>query len=171
MENESVSSNSIKSHSAIEGRQEMNLKEIIIIGLISGLVFGIVLFIGGVITGMIVYGPQMAPEGKFSAEQMNAFYFFWTKLVIGIFFGTLFLFIYEKLPIVRRISSIMEGIIYGFVFWLVISLWNLSHPLMYNSIINPDQTFWLLYTLWGFLGYGATVGFFYKRLIKKQNSI
>jgi hypothetical protein len=148
----------------------MNLKKIIIIGLISGLVFGIVLLIGGAITGRIVYGSQMAPEGKFSAEQMNEFYFFWTKLVIGIFFGTLFLFIYEKLPIVRRISSIMEGVIYGFVFWLVISLWNLSHPLMYNSTINPDQIFWLLYTLWGFLGYGGTIGFFYKRLIKKQSS-
>ena len=148
----------------------MKLKKIIIIGLISGLVFGIVLLIGGAITGRIVYGSQMAPEGKFSAEQMNAFYFLWTKLVIGIFFGTLFLFIYEKLPIARRISSIMEGIIYGFVFWLVISLWNLSHPLMYNSTINSDQIFWLLYTLWGFLGYGGIIGFFYKKAYQKTNS-
>ena len=145
----------------------MNWKRIVIIGLISGLVFGIVLFIGGAITSRIVYGPQMAPEGKFDAEQLNAFYFIWTKLVIGIFFGIYFLFMYEKLPITRRINNVSKGILYGFSFWLVISLWNLSHPVTYESTMNRDQLFWLLYTLWGFLAYGGSLGYFYKRENKK----
>lgn len=141
----------------------MNWKKILFIGIISGLIFGVVLFIGGAITGRFVYGEQMAPEGKFSEEQMNAFYFIWTKLVIGVFFGTLFLFIYEKLPITKRIMSISKGVLYGIIFWLVISLWNLSHPVLYGSINNKDKLFWLLYTLWGFLAYGGAIGYFYKR--------
>lgn len=143
----------------------MSWKKILLFGIIAGLFFGIVLFIGGAITGMIVYGTQMAPEGKFSQDQMNAFYFIWTKVVIGIFFGIFFLFIYEKLPIAKRIKSITQGIIYGFIFWLVISLWNLSHPLIYESIDITNQLFWLLYTLWGFLAYGGIVGYFYKRFL------
>ena len=95
----------------------MNLKKIIIIGFISGLAFGIVLFVGGAITGRIVYGQQMSPEGKFSGEQMNAFYFLWTKIVIGIFFGVLFLFFYEKLPLLKRIEGILNGLKYGFLFF------------------------------------------------------
>lgn len=146
----------------------MNLKKIILTGTISGLVFGIVLFIGGAITGGIVYGAQMAPAGKFSPDQMNVFYFIWTKLVIGIFFGILFLLVYEKLPLKKRIKNIWQGIIYGFVFWLVISLWNLSHPLVYESINFTNQLFWLLYTLWGFLAYGGLLGYFYKRSLKKE---
>jgi hypothetical protein len=141
----------------------MSWKRILLIGTVSGLFLGIVLFIGGAITGMIVYGAQMAPEGKFAEDQLNVFYFIWTKVVIGIFFGILFLIVYEKLPIARRIESITEGILYGFVFWLVISLWNLSHPLIYESIDYTDQVFWLFYTLWGFLAYGGIIGYLYKR--------
>ena len=146
----------------------MDLKKIILIGTISGLVFGTVLFIGGAITGRIVYGPQMAPAGKFTPDHLNAFYFIWTKLVIGIFFGILFLLVYEKLPLKKRIKNIWQGIIYGFVFWLVISLWNLSHPLVYESFNFTNQLFWLLYTLWGFLAYGGILGYFYNRSLKKK---
>jgi len=63
----------------------------LIVGVLAGIVFGMALFICGAITARIVYGAQMAPEGKFDESQMNAFYFFWTKIVIGIFFGILFL--------------------------------------------------------------------------------
>ena len=148
----------------------MNWKKVLLVGAISGLIFGVVLFIGGAITGRIVYGPQMAPQGKFSHEQMNAFYFIWTKLVIGVVFGTFFLFIYERMPLARRISSISKGVIYGFIFWLVISLWNLSHPLLYGSLNKTNQLFWLLYTLWGFLAYGGVVGYFYKRQQRSRNN-
>jgi len=144
----------------------MNWKKIVTIGLISGLVFGIVLFIGGAITARIVYGVQMTPEGKFEQGQMNAFYFIWTKLVIGVFFGIFFLFMYEKLPLNKRINTISKGVLYGFLLWLVISLWNLSHPVTYDSTMNKDQLFWLIYTLWGFLAYGGALGYFYKRLNK-----
>lgn len=146
----------------------MDLKKIVIFGLLSGLVFGIVLFIGGAITAWFVYGPQMAPEGKFDQEQMNPFYFIWTKLVIGVFFGILFLFVYERLPLSKRISSMSSGLKYGFLFWLVISLWNLSHPFMYESIMNSDRVFWLLYTLWGFLAYGGAIGYLYRRKSKAR---
>ncbi len=74
------------------------------------MVFGIALFLGGAITAWIVYGQQMAPEGKFDQEQMNPFYFIWIKLVIGVFFGILFLLIYEKLPLSRRANGISTGL-------------------------------------------------------------
>jgi hypothetical protein len=141
----------------------MNWKKILITGVISGIIFGLSLFIGGAITGWFVYGEQMAPEGKFEPEQMNAFYFIWTKIVIGIFFGFFFLVIHEILPLSKRITSVAQGILSGFILWLVISLWDLSHPLVYESIYNSNQLFWLLYTLWGFLAYGAAVGYILKR--------
>jgi hypothetical protein len=77
------------------------MKNILKNGSIAGLVMGISLFIGGAILARIVYGPQMAPEGKFKTDQMNPFYFIWTKFIIGIIFGILFTFIYEKLPLVK----------------------------------------------------------------------
>jgi len=70
----------------------MNWKKILIVGALSGIVFGIALFICGAITARIVYGAQMDPENKFNESQMNAFYFLWTKIVIGIFFVVLFFF-------------------------------------------------------------------------------
>jgi hypothetical protein len=139
------------------------VKRILKCGIISGLVMGIALFIGGAILARFIYGPQMAPEGKFDESQMNAFYFIWTKLVIGIFFGILFCIICEALSLSKRITGPLKGLEYSFVFWLVISLWNISHPLLYETMNYTDQAFWLLYTLIGFLGFGFTLGFFCKK--------
>ena len=61
----------------------MQMKKIIADGTISGLSMGAFLFIGGAILSRIIYGPQFAPPGKFEPEQINAFYFIWTKLLIG----------------------------------------------------------------------------------------
>lgn len=146
----------------------MKIKKIIWVGTIAGLVMGVTLFIGGAILARVVYGPQMAPAGKFDADQMNPVYFIWTKLLIGIVFGNLFLFVYEKLPLVRRIKGPLQGMKFSFFFWLVLSLWNLSHPITYESINYPNQIFWLLYTLCGFLSFGCIVGLFYKRYEKKK---
>jgi hypothetical protein len=132
----------------------MKIKKVLLVGFISGLIMGIALFLSGAIASRIVYGPQMVPEGKFEPDQINAFYFFWTKLVIGGFFGIIFTLIYSK------------GLLYGFILWLVISFWDISHPLMYESIATKNQLFWNIYTLGGFLAYGAIVGFIFKKWIK-----
>jgi len=141
----------------------MGIRKIIIAGVLSGLIMGITLFIAGAILARIVYGPQMAPTGKFETSQLNPFYFIWTKLLIGIFFGILFTFFYEKLPLVARIKKPIQGLKYAFLFWLVITLWNLSHPVVYESINYSNQLFWLLYTLAGFLAFGFVLGIIYKR--------
>lgn len=141
----------------------MQLKKIVVAGTVSGITMGIFLFVGGAIFSRIIYGPQFAPLGKFKPEQINAFYFIWTKLLIGWFFGLLFTFVYEMLPLRTKMSGILQGLKYGFIFWLLISMWNLSHPLIYGSINVPDQTFWLLYQLVGFLAFGATLGYSYKK--------
>ena len=52
----------------------MRIKKIITIGIISGLIMGITLFIAGAIFSGIIYGPQFAPSGKFEPEQLNAWY-------------------------------------------------------------------------------------------------
>jgi len=141
------------------------MKNILKNGTIAGLAMGVSLFIGGAILARIVYGSQMAPEGKFKTSQMNPFYFVWTKLVIGVIFGILFTFIYERLPLFKKISSIGQGLKYAFFFWLVISLWNLSHPIIYESFDFQNRIFWLLYTLCGFIGFGGTLGLLYKKQI------
>lgn len=146
----------------------MGIKKIVIVGIIAGLIMGITLFISGAILARIIYGPQMAPAGKFEPDQLNPFYFIWTKLVIGVFFGILFTFVYEKLPLSNRIKGPIQGLKNAFIFWLVISLWNLSHPLMYESINYSNQLFWLLYTLFGFLSFGYVLGFKYKLIEKKS---
>jgi hypothetical protein len=146
----------------------MQLKRIFTAGTISGLSMGIFLFIGGAIFSRIIYGPQFAPPGKFKPEQINAFYFVWTKLLIGWFFGLLFTFIYEMLPLKIKITGMLQGLKYGFVFWLVISLWSLSHPLIYGTVNTPDQIFWLVYQLVGFLAFGATLGHIYKKREKNE---
>ena len=148
----------------------MNINKTVTNGLISGLVMGITLFIAGAIFSRIIYGPQFAPEGKFDPEQLNAWYFIWTKILIGVFFGILFTLLYEGLPIKKRINNAFAGLKYGFFLWLAISLWNLSHPLIYGSINDKDQLFWLVYSLFGFLAYGFTLGYLYKRIIKKNTS-
>jgi hypothetical protein len=139
------------------------IKRILIYGIVSGIIMGVVLFIGGAIFSRIIYGPQFAPPGKFQPEQINAFYFIWTKILIGIFFGVLFTFFYEKLPLSKRLTSRFHGLKYGFLLWLIITLWDISHPFVYGSINNKDQLFWLLYSLCGFLALGFSLGSFYKK--------
>jgi hypothetical protein len=141
----------------------MNTKKTVTIGMISGLWMGVALFIAGALFSRIIYGPQFAPPGKFKPEQMNPFYFIWTKAVIGIIFGILFTIFYEKLPLSKRLSGPLQGVKYSFLFWLLINAWAISHPLVYGSIWNKDQLFWLVYTLIGFLVYGLTLGRFYKK--------
>ncbi|MBE9509404.1 MAG: hypothetical protein IMY71_00890 [Bacteroidetes bacterium] len=150
--------------------RKMKIQKTITIGIISGLIMGITLFIAGAIFSRIIYGPQFAPSGKFEPEQLNALYFIWTKLLIGIFFGILFTLLYEKLPLSRRLSSALAGLKYGFFLWFAISIWNLSHPLIYGSINNKDQLFWLIYSLCGFLAYGYSLGYLYKRISKDKLS-
>lgn len=143
----------------------MNIKRKIVIGVLTGLALGISLFIVGAIASQIIYGPQLAPEGKFDPDQLNAWYFIWTKLVLGIIFGVIFIMLYEALPLSKRMQGLRDGLKYAFMLWAVINLWELSHPLIYNSdTLNwQDQIFWLIYTLGGFLGYGAAIGYAYKR--------
>lgn len=139
------------------------MKRIIKFGLYSGSAMGIALFIGGALFARITYGAEMAPADKFEESQMNMFYFIWTKLAIGIFFGILFTFICERASISEKISGTLKGLKYAFVFWLIISLWNLSHPLVYENMNYNHQIFWLLYTLTGFSGLGAALGYLYKK--------
>lgn len=148
----------------------MQLKKLVLEGTVAGLIMGIFLFIGGAILSRIIYGPQFAPPGKFTPEQINAFYFIWTKLVIGWVFGILFALAYELLPLRSRFTGALHGMKYGLCFWLLVSLWNLSHPLVYGSINNQDQLFWELYQLVGFLALGAALGFLSKRRARKEIS-
>jgi len=141
----------------------MKATRIIKNGIISGSVMGIVLFIAGATFSRIIYGPQFAPEGKFDPEQLNAWYFIWTKMLIGVFFGILFTLLYEALPLKKRFSSAFSGLKYGFFFWFAVSLWNISHPLIYGSVNDKDQLFWLIYSLFGFLAFGFTLGILYKK--------
>ena len=144
----------------------MNLKKFLLIGTIAGLVMGIALFLTGAIASIFVYGPQMAPEGKFEPSQMNPAYFLWTKLLIGWFFGLLFTSIYAKVQVIMPSKGILRGLFFAFALWLVISLWAISHPFVYETVAavaTRDQLFWHIYTLGGFLGYGATVGLLSRR--------
>lgn len=142
----------------------MGVRKAIVAGLVAGLVMGAFLFVVGAVASRLVYGPQMAPEGKFEPEQLNVWYFVWTKLVMGMFFGVLFALLYEALPLSRRISSISGGLKYAFLLWVVVYLWGLSHPLMYETLEVRNQIFWLIYTLGGFLGFGAAFGHARRRL-------
>jgi hypothetical protein len=140
------------------------MRKILTTGIISGLSMGMVLFIAGAVFSRIIYGPQFAPPGKFEPEQLNAWYFIWTKLVIGVFFGLLFTLTYEVLPLEKRLRTGFSGLKYGFVFWLVVTLWDISHPLVYGSVNAKDQLFWIIYTLSGFLAFGYALGLIYKRI-------
>lgn len=139
----------------------MGTRKMIVVGIVSGLVMGITLFIVGAIASRLVYGPQMAPEGKFQPEQLNAWYFIWTKIVIGVFFGLVFTFIYAKVQTILPLKGVLRGLLFALFLWLVISLWSISHPFTYDfatAFATRDQLFWHIYSLGGFLGYGATVG-------------
>jgi hypothetical protein len=148
----------------------MNFKRTLSVGIRSGLCMGIALFIGGAIFSRIIYGPQFAPPGKFTADQMNPFYFIWTKAVIGVFFGILFTFFYELLPISKRIKGAFQGLKYGFLFWLVLTAWDISHPWVYGSIQWNDQLFWMVYSLIGFLVYGFTAGHWYGKAAVRERA-
>ena len=149
----------------------MGIRKSIVAGIISGIIMGISLFIAGAIFSRIIYGPQFAPPGKFDPEQLNAWYFIWTKLLIGIFFGILFTLLYEMLPLSKRLANGFTGLKYAFLFWLAISLWNVSHPLIYGSMNKADQSFWLLYSLCGFLAYGYSLGVIYRKHYQKEHSV
>jgi len=141
----------------------VGVRKAIVVGVLAGLVMGLCLFIVGGVASRVVYGPQMAPEGKFEPEQLNAWYFIWTKLVMGVFFGVVFTLLYEALPLSRRISSALGGLKYALLLWLVISMWGFSHPMMYETLEARNQVFWHIYTLGGFAGYGLALGQAYKR--------
>jgi len=142
----------------------MNFGRLILVGVIAGLVMGVVLFVTGAVASRVVYGRQMAPEGKFEPEELNPWYFIWTKLLIGVVFGVLLSILYEKVPFSTRIDGPVKGLKYAFWLWLVIYLWNRSHPWVYETPGIRDQIFWLVYTLGGFLGFGLAFGYVYNRL-------
>jgi len=139
------------------------MKKIIVIGTFAGLAMGIALLLTGAIAAFFIYGPRMAPEGKFEPRQMNAAYFLWTKLLIGWFFGLLFTIIYAKVQTSLPSKGILRGLIFAFMLWITISLWAISHPFVYEgvaSVLTRNQFFWSIYTFGGFLGYGVTIGLF-----------
>jgi hypothetical protein len=142
-------------------------KDTVLIGIAAGLVMGVALFIAGAVAGRVVYGPQMAPEGKFEPEQLNALYFFWTKLLIGAFFGVLLSLLYESLPLSHRIHTIRQGVTYALSLWLILYLWGLSHPLVYGTPDLRGQLFWLVYTLGGFAALGAAFAYLRQRLERR----
>lgn len=82
--------------------------------------------------------------------------------------GILFSVAYELLPLRTRLTGAFQGLKYGFGFWLLTSLWNLSHPLVYGSVDVPDQVFWILYQLVGFLGLGAAAGYTSKKRTRRE---
>ena len=129
---------------------------------------GVALFLTGALAAFVAYGPEMAPAGKFTAEQMNAWYFFWTKLAIGSLFGIVFTLVYHYLPLSRP-GGMLKGLLFGLVLWFLISLWNLSHPLVYGPFDARNQIFWLVYTLGGFLGYGLAVGFIHSKSVSRAS--
>ena len=136
----------------------MTLRKALLAGLIAGLVMGIALFLTGAIASRVVYGPQMAPTDKFEPRQLNAWYFIWTKLVIGALFGMLVSALYSRLPLSRFISGGWSGAKYAFGLWVVVSAWSLSHRVAYETLEGRNQIFWLIYTLGGFLGLGFGLG-------------
>lgn len=84
----------------------MNVRRIIVIGVPAGLTMGIALFIVGAVAARFICGPQFVPEGKFEPEQINAWYFLWTKLVIGVLFGVVFTALYDALPLSHALVTI-----------------------------------------------------------------
>jgi hypothetical protein len=89
--------------------------------------------------------------------------------LIGWLFGILFTLAYDLLPLPTRFTGAIHGLRYGAGFWLLTSLWNLSHPVVYGSLNVPDQVFWILYQLVGFLALGAVLGSLSKRRARKDD--
>jgi len=142
----------------------MRLRNEALAGGTAGLFMGLVLFIAGAVASRIIYGPQFAPDGKFEPSQINPLYFVWTKLAIGCVFGILLSLFYAGIPLADRLVTVRRGLKYGLVLWLVVWLWNISHPIVYGSAVGRDQIFWLVYSLAGFLGLGGALGFMRRRL-------
>jgi hypothetical protein len=145
----------------------VRMSRTILLGVAVGVVMALALFMTGAVAARLIYGPQMTPEGKFTADQVNAGYFLWTKLVIGVFFGVVLSALYEMLPLARRISGVRDGLLYAFLLWVVVYLWGLSHPFVYEMhwSIDKNQVFWMVYTLGGYLGFGLAFGGLRKRIL------
>ena len=143
------------------------VSRVVALGVAAGVVMALALFITGAIAARLVYGPQMVPEGKFTADQVSAGYFLWTKLLIGVFFGVVLSALYEMLPLAKRIAGIRDGLLYAFLLWVVVYLWGLSHPFVYEMhwSIDKNQVFWMVYTLGGYLGFGLAFGGLRKRIL------
>jgi hypothetical protein len=70
--------------------------------------------------------------------------------------------------------GILRGFYFALALWLVISLWAISHLLVYETVAavaTRDQLFWHIYTLRGFLGYGATVGLLNRKSSRPRNAL
>jgi hypothetical protein len=136
------------------------VSRVVLLGIAAGVVMAVALFITGAVAARLVYGPQMVPEGKSTADQINAGYFLWTKLLIGVFFGVFLSALYEVLPLAKRIAGARDGLLYAFLLWAVVYVWGLSHPFVYELhwSIDKDQVFWMVYTLGGYLGLGLAYG-------------
>jgi len=138
-------------------------KRVAVTGVLSGVNMGLWLFLVGALAARIVYGPQFAPEDKFEPDQISAWYFFWTKIVMGVFFGLLFTGLYETFPLSRRVSGVWGGLKYALFLWLIVALWGLSHKVTYETLQVRKQVFWLVYSLGGYVGYGLAFGFLCRR--------
>lgn len=123
----------------------------------AGVAMALALFVTGTVAARAVYGPQMVREGKLTADQISAGYFLRTKLLIGVFFGVVLSVLYELLPLAKRIGGIRDGVLYAFLLWVVVYLWGLSHPFVYELrwSLDGNQVFWMVYTLDGCLGLGV----------------
>jgi hypothetical protein len=143
------------------------VSRVVLLGVAAGVVMAVALFITGAVAARLVYGPRMVPEGKFTADQINAGYFLWTKLLIGVFFGVVLSALYEVLPLAKRLAGARDGLLYAFLLWAVVYLWGLSHPLVYEMqwSIDKDQLFWMVYTLGGYLGLGLAYGALRTRIL------
>lgn len=139
----------------------MNLKKILITGTAAGLAMGLALLLTGAVASYLLYGTWTAPLDTFGPSRMNTAYFLWTRLLIGWLFGLLLTLIYAKVRLVLAAKGIRRGLRFAFAVWLVLSLWEISHPLVYERLANvftTDRLFWNIYTLGGFLGYGFVLG-------------
>jgi len=146
------------------------MKRTLWIGLVAGLAMGLALFLTGAIASRVVYGAQMAPEGKFEPSQLNPIYFVWTKLLIGAVFGVIIAAFYERLPLALRIEGARSGMKYAFGLWIVVSVWGLTHRVAYETLEPRNQVFWLIYTLGGYLGFGYVFGALSKRWRRRTPS-
>lgn len=82
-------------------------------------------------------------------------------------------FIYAKIQTGIPSKGIPRGLIFALALWLMISLWAISHPLVYEgaaTVTARDQVFWHIYTLGGFLGYGLALGLLSRKRNRLKNA-